>query len=175
MTMQRRTWVGVGVAAVAAAAGGGLAWWRHEPQRVLSAAEQAFWAATLNDPLGQPVDFNAMRGRPLLLNFWATWCPPCVQELPMLNAFYQANAPRGWQVVGLAVDQPKAVQSFMKKLPLSFPVAMAGFNGVELSRSLGNPNGSLPYTVVMDRSGQVVHQKVGRVSEEDLAEWAQMA
>ncbi len=75
-------------------------------------------------------------------------------------------------MVGLAVDQPKAVQAFLQRLPLDFPVGMAGFGGVELSRTLGNPNGGLPFTVVFDRSGVVRHQKVGKVSAADLEAWA---
>ena len=90
----------------------------------------------------------------------------------MLNAFHTAHGPNGWQVLGLAVDQPKAVQTFMQRLPLNFPVGMAGFEGVELSRTLGNPNGGLPFTVVFDEGGVVRHQKVGKVSETDLASWA---
>jgi peroxiredoxin len=94
--------------------------------------------------------------------------------LPMLNAFHTAHGPSGWRVLGLAVDQPKAVQTFMQRLPLNFPVGMAGFSGVELSRTLGNPNGGLPFTVVFDSKGVVRHQKVGKVSEADLAAWAGM-
>ncbi|MEZ5703597.1 MAG: TlpA disulfide reductase family protein [Burkholderiaceae bacterium] len=110
----------------------------------------------------------------MLVNFWATWCPPCVEELPLLNAFYEAHAARGWQVVGLAVDQAKAVQTFMQRLPLRFPVGMAGFGGVELSRTLGNPNGGLPFTVVFDAQGVVRHQKIGKVHQEDLDAWVGM-
>lgn len=173
MSMQRRTLLGL-AAIAAAAAGAGVAWWRHAPTSVLTEAEQAFWAAQLKDPLGQPVDLSTFRGQPLLVNFWATWCPPCVEELPMLNAFHTAHGPNGWRVLGLAVDQPKAVQTFMQRLPLNFPVGMAGFDGVELSRTLGNPKGGLPYTVVFDAGGVVRHQKVGKVSEADLASWANM-
>lgn len=161
------------MAAAAALAGAGVAWWRHEPLAVLSEAEQAFWGLELEDPQGQPLLMAPMRGRPLLVNFWATWCPPCVEELPLLNRFFHAQAAHGWQVVGLAVDQPKAVQSFLKKLPLDFPVGMAGLAGAELSRTLGNPNGGLPYTVVMDRQGVVRHQKVGKVDVAELDAWAQ--
>lgn len=173
MTIRRRTWLGV--AAAAGAAGAGLAWWRHEPRTVLSGAEQAFWSLELEDPQGQPLSVAAFRGRPLLVNFWATWCPPCVEELPMLNAFFESHSARGWQVFGVAVDKPQAVQAFTKKLPLVFPIGMAGFAGAELSRSLGNPSGGLPYTVVMDRTGIVQHQKVGKVSASDLELWAGMA
>lgn len=176
MTTQRRRVLGMAAAAVvAASAGAGFAWWRHTPTAVLSEAEAAFWATALTDPQGNPLDLGTFRGRPLLVNFWATWCPPCVEELPMLNAFHQANAARGWQVVGLAVDQPKAVQSFMQRLPLVFPVGMAGMGGVELSRQLGNPNGGLPFTVVFDGSGRVQHQKIGKVSLSDLENWAKLS
>lgn len=163
------------MAAVAAAAGAGVAWWRHEPLPVLSEAEQMLWGLKLEDPEGLPLPLAPMRGQPLLVNFWATWCPPCVEELPLLNQFFKAHSGRGWQVVGLAVDQPKAVQAFLQKLPLDFPVGMAGLGGTELSRALGNPNGGLPYTVVLDREGVVRHQKVGKVSPSDLEAWARMA
>ena len=92
----------------------------------------------------------------------------------MLNAFHAAQSPRGWQVVGLAVDQPSAVRTFLQKLPLSFPVGMAGLAGTELSRSLGNATGGLPFTVVFDAQGLVVHRKIGQVSESDLVQWAQL-
>ncbi|MDP2017236.1 TlpA disulfide reductase family protein [Hydrogenophaga sp.] len=174
MKLQRRTLLMTGAAVAAASAGAWLSWRRIAPRAVMSGAEAAFWAGKFEGPNGEGVDLVAMRGRPLLVNFWATWCPPCVEELPLLNAFNQANAAQGWQVLGLAVDQPSAVRSFLKKLPLNFPVGMAGFAGTELSRSLGNPSGSLPYTVVFGAEGTVLHRKIGKVSEADLAQWAQL-
>ena len=92
----------------------------------------------------------------------------------MLNAFYQAHRAQGWQVLGLAVDQPAAVRRFMEKLPLDFPVGISGLAGTELSRTLGNVSGGLPFSVVFDRAGAVVHQKLGQVSEADLALWAKL-
>jgi len=174
MKLQRRTLLMTGAAVAAAAAGAWMSWRRIAPQPVLSGAEAAFWAGHFDGPNGEAVNLVAMRGRPLLVNFWATWCPPCVEELPLLNAFNTANAAQGWQVLGLAVDQPSAVRGFLKKLPLNFPVGMAGFAGTELSRSLGNPSGSLPYTVVFGAEGTVLHRKIGKVSEADLAQWAQL-
>ena len=136
--MQRRTlWTGA-LALTACAAGAGFAWWRLHPREAQSPALAAFWASRFEGPNGEVVAMEQFRGRPLLVNFWATWCPPCVEELPMLNAFHAQHAARGWQVLGLAVDQPSAVRRFMQKLPLVFPVGMAGLAGTELSRSLGN-------------------------------------
>ena len=174
MKLQRRTLLMTCAAVAAAGAGAWLSWRRIAPQPVLSGAEAAFWASDFEGPNGEAVNLAAMRGRPLLVNFWATWCPPCVEELPLLNGFNTTHAAQGWQVLGLAVDQPSAVRGFLKKLPLNFPVGMAGFAGTELSKTLGNPSGSLPYTVVFGAEGTVAHRKVGKVSEADLAQWAQL-
>jgi len=174
MTLNRRRWWLGAAAAAAGAAGIGTAWWRYQPNPVGSAAEQQFWASQFEGPHGEAVSLAAWRGQPLLVNFWATWCPPCVEELPLLNAFYRDHRAQGWQVLGLAVDQPSAVRSFLQKMPLDFPVGMAGLAGTQLSRDLGNPTGGLPYTVVMGREGVVLHRKIGKVSPADLAQWAQL-
>lgn len=175
MNLNRRTLWMTGVAAAAGAAGAGVAWWRYRLQPVANEAEAVFWSSQFEGPQGEALDLAGWRGKPLLVNFWATWCPPCVEELPMLNAFYRANAARGWQVLGLAVDQPSAVRGFLQKMPLDFPVGMAGLAGTQLSRTLGNPTGGLPYTVVMGASGAVLHRKIGKVSEADLTQWGQLA
>lgn len=125
-------------------------------------------------PDGQPQAMRSFRGKPLLLNFWATWCPPCVEELPLLDAFYQEQKANGWQVLGLAVDQPSAVRKWLQAKPLSFAVGMAGLGGTELSKSMGNLSGGLPFTVVFGASGALLHRKTGKVSKDDLAQWAQL-
>ena len=170
--MNRRNWLVAGVAGAAAATGAGFAWWRLQPHAVQTGAEATFWASHFEGPNAEVIDLQAWRGKPLLINFWATWCPPCVEELPLLIAFYQQHAAHGWQVLGLAVDQPSAVRRFMEKLPLSFPVGMAGLAGTELSRTLGNANGGLPFTVVMGTDGLVRDRKLGKVDATDLDRWA---
>lgn len=176
--MKRRNLLYLGAASAAGLAGVGTAWFRHEPQKLTpgqaSAAQDALWALSFDTPDGQPQAMSRFRGRPLLLNFWATWCPPCVEELPLLDAFYQAQKSKGWQVLGLAVDQPSAVRKWLQAKPLSFAVGMAGLDGTELSKSLGNLSGGLPFTVLFGASGAVLHRKTGKVSKEDLAQWAQL-
>ena len=172
--VSRRWALYAGVAAAAAVGGAGLAWWRLQPHAVQAGAEQALWAQAFDTPEGARLAMGAFAGKPLLLNFWATWCPPCVDELPMLNTFHRENKANGWQVVGLAIDQPSSVRKFLARLPLDFPVGMAGLGGSELGRSLGNLTGGLPFTVVFSGEGRVLHRKMGQVTQEDLQKWAAM-
>ena len=176
--MNRRNLLYLGAAAAAGLAGAGAAWLKHEPQKLTTGQttvlQDAFWAMSFDTPDGQPQPMSSFRGKPLLLNFWATWCPPCVEELPLLDAFYQAQKAKGWQVLGLAVDQPSAVRKWLQAKPLTFAVGMAGLSGTELSKSMGNLAGSLPFTVVFGASGALLHRKTGKVSAEDLALWEKL-
>lgn len=173
---ERRWLVGAALGSAAVAAGAAL-WWRGRagaPQAHVEASAElaAFWATPWSDPQGKVLNMQQFQGKPLLINFWATWCPPCVEELPMLNAFFRQNKANGWQVLGLAVDRVEMVQKFLKQNPLDFPVAMAGLGGSELGRALGNVSGGLPFTVVVNGAGAVAQRKLGRVSDENLRQWA---
>ena len=160
-----------GTAAGAALLGLGLAWWRNPVSETVQAAQlvDGFWAMQWDTPQAGALSMQSFRGRPLLLNFWATWCAPCVEELPLINDFYRQNKGKGWQVLGLAVDKLLPVQSFLKKMPLDFPVGMAGLAGAELGRGLGNVAGGLPYSVVVGANGAVLYRKMGRLNPSDLA------
>ena len=116
-----------------------------------------------------------LRGKPLLINFWATWCPPCVKEMPELDRFHQTFSPQGWQVVGLAIDGPSAVRAFLEKVKVGFPIGLAGLGGTELVRSLGNAQGGLPFSVLISAQGQVLQRKLGETHFDELAGWARQA
>ena len=103
-----------------------------------------------------------------MVNFWATWCAPCRKEIPGLISVQRENAANGAQVVGIAVDQADNVQAFAKELGINYPVLIAGMDGVDLVRKVGNPTGALPFTIVLDRSGKVVMTHLGLVSEQEL-------
>lgn len=171
--VSRRTLL-AGVAAGAALAGVGVAVWRQSASPSVSVAEPVpnFWAHHWETPEGKVLSLAAFKGRPLLLNFWATWCPPCVDELPLINRFYRENKGNGWQVLGLAIDKKEPVQKFLQTMPLEFPIALAGLAGTELGRELGNLTGGLPFSVAVASGGTVIQRKMGRLQPEDLAAWA---
>lgn len=171
--MNQRRGLMVGVAAAAGLAGAGWAWWRFQPHAVADGVAERFWSLSFDRVDGSPLALAGLRGRPLLVNFWATWCPPCVEELPLLNRFYNAYKAAGWQVLGLAIDQPSAVRRFLGQTPLDFPVGLAGLEGTGLSKDLGNAQGGLPFTVVFDPQGMVVDRKIGQVQPADLDRWRQ--
>lgn len=170
----RRRWITLGVGALAALGGVGLASWRMQGGGATQAAPQNFWQTSFEGPAGETVQMAALRGRPLLLNFWATWCPPCVEELPMLNRFYGEHRAKGWQVLGLAIDQPSNVRRFLQRLPLDFPTVLGGLAGTDLARSLGNQKGGLPFTVLFDTDGGILKRKIGQLTTQDLQDWARL-
>ena len=181
--MRRRAWLLGGTGAAAAAAG--LAWqrWREDTSAAAAAAAAAasvtpaaasLWQMSFERPEGGTLVMSSLRGQPLLLNFWGTWCPPCVKEMPELDQFSKQFAPQGWRVVGLAVDNPKAVREFLARTPVSYAIGLAGFEGSELSRTLGNEQSGLPYTLAFGRNGQVLQRKAGATSLAELTRWAQL-
>jgi thiol-disulfide isomerase/thioredoxin len=170
--MNRRGVLVGGVAVTAAAVGAGVAWRRHAAAPG-DDAERELWRARFERPAGgKPLAFEALRGRQLLLNFWATWCPPCVAELPMLDQFQRDQAKNGWQVVGLAVDNLEPVVSFLARRPVSFDIGLAGVDGIVLAKRLGNTGGGLPFSIVFDRSGRAAQRKLGAIAVDDLQHWA---
>jgi thiol-disulfide isomerase/thioredoxin len=165
--MKRRT-VALGSLGIAAGLTGvGAALWRDRESRT---AAEAVWRMRFPRPGGGELALAALRGRPLLLNFWATWCVPCVTEMPLLARF-AAERP-DWQIVGLAVDREEAVSRFVAEHRIAFPVALANLQGIELSRSLGNTAGGLPFTVAFDAAGRPEHRHLGALDEAELGRWS---
>ena len=176
--LQRRHLITLGAAA--ALAGVGLAYWQSSQQPTpepIGASNTAsgdldqLWRMQFETPDGGKLAMQSLRGKPLLINFWATWCPPCVDELPLLERFYSENRAKSVQIVGLAADKPEAVRTFLKKLPLTFPIGITDLSGIALSKSWGNLAGGLPFSVMLAADGRVMQRKMGKLSEEDLKVW----
>ncbi|HOB92922.1 MAG TPA: TlpA disulfide reductase family protein [Aquabacterium sp.] len=177
--MNRRQVLVGGVGIAAAIGGAGVAWRRQPapgPATPEIAADDpavlALWDLRLDRPEGGELALATLRGKPLVLNFWATWCPPCLREMPALDRFHRAFSPKGWQVLGIAIDGPTPVRNWLAKTPVGFPIGLGGLDGTELVRSLGNPQGGLPFTVLVGANGRVLQRKLGETSFDELAGWA---
>ena len=168
----RRGWLYGAAAMLALAAGAGGVWLRARRNGpFIDSPQEDFWARRFERPEGGEIVLQAMRGRPLLLNFWATWCPPCIEEMPMLDGFFRENASTGWQVVGLAIGQAPTIRTFLQRTPVSYPIGILDKENAEWMRQLGNTVAGLPFTLVLDAKGTVAIRKVGRVTASDLQAW----
>ena len=169
--LSKRQVVFGGVAVLAAIAGTGLAL-KKQPAGLDMETQQALWNAEFDTLDGPVLKMQNLQGRPLVINFWATWCAPCVEEMPLLDIFFRQNASKGWQMVGLAIDQPSRVRQYLSQNAISYPIGLAGMTGTELGRLLGNEVGGLPFTVVLDGKGSLIQRKLGKLSAQEIQAWS---
>lgn len=123
---------------------------------------------SLLDLEGRPRRLSEWQARILVCNFWATWCAPCREEIPLLMAAREKYATLGLEIVGIAIDNTTKVIDFTTSFKISYPVLLAEADGLDMMRKLGNSTGGLPYTVIADRQGGVLHRKLGAFHSGDL-------
>jgi len=169
MAQGRREALILGAAGLAAAAAGFLV----GPAlfgTIGSSGESRLMAAYFSDLAGKTRQLSEWRGRVLVCNFWATWCAPCREEIPLLMAARAKYAASGLEIVGIAVDNASKVAEFTRSFGVTYPVLVSEAEGLDYMRKLGNSSGGLPYTIIFDREGRVVHRKLGAFRRPDLDE-----
>lgn len=152
------------VVILAVAAGIGLALWNPAPPQ----RADGLFALTLPDAEGVTQRLGQWQGKVVVVNFWATWCEPCREEMPEFVRVQRELGPKGLQFVGIAVDQPDKVAAFAKELGLNYPALVGGYDAMELSRNLGNHLVALPFTIVIDRRGVIAYTQLGPIKKGQL-------
>jgi thiol-disulfide isomerase/thioredoxin len=142
--------------------GGGLGF------KVADGAAERLMLASFSDLAGKPQTLSPWRGKVLVVNFWATWCAPCREEIPELMKVKYKYASNGVQFVGIALDNVAKVRDYAKKMHIDYALLIGGIETLGLSRDLGNGAGVLPFTVVLDRAGKVAYVHAGALTEASL-------
>jgi thiol-disulfide isomerase/thioredoxin len=164
-------WIFAGVGLLAVIAGAAL--WLGTQDRppgdiAVEATPAALYAATFHDLQGGTQSLGRFEGKIVVLNFWATWCAPCREEMPAFARLQSRWGDKGVQFVGISNEDAGRVEPFARSLGVNYPLWVGGDEVGELSRRLGNRLAALPHTVLIDRSGAVLESKVGAYPEADL-------
>jgi thiol-disulfide isomerase/thioredoxin len=172
MRSMRQGAVIAGVAMLALAAGFGLSNWLKQLPTSEKGAEPGVAEALLTAPMmnleNQPQKLDQYRGKVLVVNFWATWCPPCREEIPLFIQTQQELSGKGVQFAGIALDDPQQTAAFVQEFAVNYPVLIGGINESEALHNLGNPGGGLPYTLIYDRSGALREKIIGGLDKRRL-------
>jgi thiol-disulfide isomerase/thioredoxin len=170
--MNKERLFGYGIVAVAFTVLGATAAVRQDDKAPAAPAAaspvSALYAQSLNDLAGKPQSLARWKGKPLLVNFWASWCAPCVAEMPELSALAAKDGGKHFNVIGIGIDSPSNLVQFTKKVKIDYPLYVGGMGGTDLSRGLGNATGGLPFTVLIGADGQVRKTYVGKLKFDQL-------
>jgi peroxiredoxin len=158
---------------VAIAIGAGAVWNWQRSAHAAAASPAATWLYDVKLPDADGVEhpLKAYQGTLLVVNFWATWCTPCIDEMPELQQFADQFAQRNVAVIGIGVDDADRIRDFRQQHSLRLPLLAAGFDGMDLARRLGNPEPVLPYTALISPDGRILEEHSGRIQPTELWRW----
>jgi thiol-disulfide isomerase/thioredoxin len=168
--MKRQISLFIAISILFTVIGAYFGWKQLAPSVPVNAAVSSLLNQTLPDSQGKSQQLAQWKGKILLVNFWATWCPPCVAEMPELTALQSDLAGKNVQILGIGIDSPSNIKEFSSKYKIGYPLLVAGMVGTELSRQLGNQAGGLPFTVIIDTKGQIKKIYLGRLNIEKVRE-----
>lgn len=141
---------------------------RLQPEAPAISATGKLLSQSMTDTSGRLQHLSQWKNKALIVNFWATWCAPCVQEMPELSALQSEIAPANIQIIGIGIDSAANIAEFASKYKISYPLYTGGVEASELSRQLGNDAGGLPFTVLIGRDGKAKKTYLGRLKMEEL-------
>jgi thiol-disulfide isomerase/thioredoxin len=167
--MNRRQWmIIITISLLALFAGVLTSQWIYKTGLASDPAVKAFLNNPWQTPDGKAIDTQKWQGKILVINFWASWCPPCVEEMPTLDKLQQDFLQQNVLFVGIGIDSPSNIRDFLSKTPVSYPIVIGGLEGSNLSKQLGNSQGALPYTIIIDAKGKATYSKLGKITEDEL-------
>jgi thiol-disulfide isomerase/thioredoxin len=166
--MNRQISLFIAIAVLFTAIGGYFSWKNLQPNKPVNVAVATLFSKTLPDAQKKPQALSQWQGKTLLVNFWATWCPPCVAEMPELVALQAEQATNNLQIIGIGIDSAANIQQFSEKYKITYPLLVDGLNGSELSRQFGNQAGGLPFTVLISADGEVKKLYLGRLNMQQV-------
>ncbi len=125
---------------------------------------------SLQDTTGKQRSINEWQGKILIINFWATWCPPCLKEIPEFIKLQDEFQTKNVQFIGVAIDDQKAVKEYLNTIKINYPMLIGGDEAIALSYQLGNIIAAVPFTVFVNPEGQIFHRQPGEIDREKVIE-----
>jgi thiol-disulfide isomerase/thioredoxin len=160
-----------GCAALGAVAIGAYYWTRSHSPAQANAEQSEVYELAMDDADGHRQSFSQWKGKVLVVNFWATWCAPCVAEMPALDHMQQELSAKNVSIIGIGIEDQAHVRQFRDRLGLHLPLLAGGYESLALARSFGDYQGVLPYTALLSADGRVIQSQTGALEPGQLQEW----